>query len=114
MQCRSFGELLSESDHVTAPAAMKPAAALVNSSRGRVVDTGALAGRGDRYGPDSTRPTRSPSRPTTRRLFHRPPHRQRRRVHPRRDGRADGGWDLLAAMAGRPLPHCVNAEAYPL
>lgn len=132
---RSFEELLGTSDHivVTAPltaatrrlidgralSLMKPTATLVNVSRGPLVDTDALlsalqSGRIARAALDVTDPEPLPADHP---LLGLPnclvvPHLGSASVRTRLAMAALAVDNLLAGLAGRPLPACANPDVY--
>jgi lactate dehydrogenase-like 2-hydroxyacid dehydrogenase len=100
-------------------AAMKPTAILVNTARGPIVDTGALeqalrSGSIAGAALDVTDPEPLPSGHS---LLGAPgllvvPH-VASATHATREAMADLAVDnLLAALGGKPMPHCVNPEVY--
>jgi glyoxylate reductase len=130
---RPLGELLAQSDFVSvhvarapetegllgreALAAMKPGAILVNTARGGIVDedaladalrSGALAGAGLDVFAEEPLPASSPLRDLPNAVLL--PHNGSASIATRTRMADLAVENLLAGLAGRPLPHCANPE----
>jgi len=114
--------LTEETHHLIGPpeiGLMKPSAILINTSRGPVVDTGALLGALDTWqirgaALDVTDPEPLPADHP---LLALPncivvPHIASASVATRNKMAVIAAENLLAGLEGRPLPHCVNPEVY--